>query len=204
MDRKFEVQIFDEVSASRSIISNTLQGTNFIPIFHSTFTATNYDKIQCGSCCCMFRVEPNVGTIDDILAHSLSRNSKHVILYAERPEVVDVVHAMKLGAVDFLDLPFKELLLVASLNSVIIQKESDLEQTIFASSVASRLTRLTIRERNVLEHVLLGSRNKIIAYKLGISQRTVENHRSRVMNKMGANSIADLINIINSASKKDQ
>jgi FixJ family two-component response regulator len=111
---------------------------------------------------------------------------------------------MKLGAVDFLDLPFTELLLVASLNSVIIQKESDLEQTIFASSVASRLTRLTIRERNVLEHVLLGSRNKIIAYKLGISQRTVENHRSRVMNKMGANSIADLINIINSASKKDQ
>ena len=203
MDGKLEVQIFDEASASRSIISNILLETNFIPIFHPTFTSTNYNNILCGSYCCMFRVEPYVSAVDDILTHSLSRNSTYVILYAERPKVVDVVHAMKRGAADFLDLPFKEGLLVASLNSVFIQKESDLEQTMFASSIASRLTRLTIRERNVLEHVLLGSRNKIIAYKLGISQRTVENHRSRVMNKMGARSIADLINMINSVSKKD-
>jgi len=151
----------------------------------------------------MFRVESNVSAIDDILTHSLSINSKHVILYAERPKVVDVVHAMKRGAADFLDLPFKECLLLASLNSVIKQKETDLEQTMFVSSVASRLTRLTIRENSILEQILLGSRNKIIAFKLGISQRTVENHRSHVMNKMGARSIAELINMINSVSKKD-
>ena len=204
MDVKSEVQIFDAVSASRTMISTILQATNFIPIFHSTLSSTNYDKISSESCCCMFRVEPNICAIDDVLAHSLSRNSKHIILYAERPKVADVVHALKQGAVNFLDLPFKEDLLLASLNSIVVQNEADLEQTVFASSVASRLTRLTIRERSILEEILLGSRNKIIAYKLGISQRTVENHRSRVMKKMGVRSIADLINTINSASKKDQ
>ncbi len=201
MDQKIAVQIFDEHPASRIRISSILKTTDFFPVYHPTFTSINYDDTSNSSCCCMFRVKSKISDIDDILKHSLSRNSKYVILYSERPEVIHVVYAMRNGAFDFLNLPFKENELIASLANVTEHKRNEFEKIEFRCSVASKLTRLTLREHSILEQIISGNRNKVIAYNLGISQRTVENHRLHMMAKMEARSIAHLIKMLSALSK---
>jgi len=204
MDKTIAVQVFDKTTTSRVNLSDILCKTEFSPIFHSELTNIDYDARANMPCCCMFRIEPFTSSIDDVLVHSLSKNSKHVVLYAERPQISDVVYAMRQGAFDFLELPFKELEVIASLNRVVDQKRFILDQTLSASSTASRLARLTMRENSILEQIMLGNRNKVIAHNLGISQRTVENHRLRVMSKMEARSTVELLNMVNNLNKIQQ
>jgi len=105
------------------------------------------------------------------------------------------VKAMKAGAVDFVEKPcppdhlleaVRKALARASVESAAANERKDAEQ---------RLERLTDRERDVLALLVAGDPNKIIAHKLGISPRTVEIHRSRLMEKTQAASLADLVRL---------
>jgi two-component system CheB/CheR fusion protein len=114
------------------------------------------------------------------------------IMMTGRGDTSLAVRAMKAGALDFLEKPF----LAEEFESVIsnaFEKLQDANRTIaFATDAAARIGRLTPRQREILQRVLAGEPSKNIAADLGLSQRTVENHRAAIMKKCGVQSIPAL------------
>jgi FixJ family two-component response regulator len=105
------------------------------------------------------------------------------------------VDAIKAGAVDFIEKPFKDQELLDRIHQALDQDRRCRESLEAHHDVEARLASLTPREREVMDLVVDGAANKVIAFRLGLSQRTVEIHRANVMRKMGAGSLADLVRI---------
>ncbi|HVB14994.1 MAG TPA: response regulator FixJ [Stellaceae bacterium] len=115
-----------------------------------------------------------------------------LIVITGHGDVPLAVRAMKAGALDFIEKPFAAEAIVASIDAALARLASGEEDPLMATA-ASRLGLLSPREREVLQGLLAGLPNKSIAYDLAISPRTVEIHRARVMDKMGARSLSELI-----------
>lgn len=108
-------------------------------------------------------------------------------------DVPVAVTAMKAGAVDFIEKPFEEETLLAAIDRAIrLSRESQSRDAEIAET-RRRIEDLTAREREVLICLAQGKQNKVIALELGISPRTVEIHRARVLEKMAARSLSDLV-----------
>jgi FixJ family two-component response regulator len=108
-------------------------------------------------------------------------------------DVPSSVLAMKAGAVDFLTKPFDDEPLLAAVDMAIEKDRAAREARSELLSIQSRLATLTQREREVLQRVVIGRLNKQIAADLGIVEKTIKVHRHRVMEKMGADSLAELV-----------
>jgi two-component system response regulator FixJ len=117
------------------------------------------------------------------------------IVITGQGDIAAAVQAMKAGAVDFLEKPVKEEALIAAIHAATGQARPS-RATQGPDSVTARLAQLTTREHQVLVGVLDGLQNKMIAYHLGISARTVEVHRANVMAKMGARNLAELMRMV--------
>ncbi|HEY7581627.1 MAG TPA: response regulator FixJ [Acetobacteraceae bacterium] len=116
-----------------------------------------------------------------------------VIVMTGHGDVPVAVQALKAGATDFLEKPFDDEQLLSAVNAAIALSQQARDRAAAVADVATRLTTLTPREREVLDRLVAGQPNKTIAYDLGSSPRTVEVHRARVMEKMGARSLAELV-----------
>jgi FixJ family two-component response regulator len=103
------------------------------------------------------------------------------------------VDAMQKGAVDFIQKPFRDQELLDRIREALLTDKERREELEQHAEVKSRLQKLTNREREVFGLVVTGKPNKVIAYELDVSQRTVEIHRARVMEKMEARSLAALV-----------
>lgn len=123
-----------------------------------------------------------------------------VIVMTGHGDVSLAVAAMKAGAVDFLEKPFDDEALLSAIRTALARHASDSEQQARQAAVRSRLAGLSPREREVLQGLMAGKANKVIAYDLGISARTVEVHRANVMTKMQADSLSELIRLALSAT----
>ena len=115
-----------------------------------------------------------------------------VIIVTGHADVPLAVRAMKAGAIDFLEKPFDASALLESVSRALGQTKSHADDQV-DKLAEERFERLTERERQVLEKIVDGHANKVIAFHLSISPRTVELHRARVMDKMEARSVADLV-----------
>ena len=118
-----------------------------------------------------------------------------VIMMTGFGEVPIAVKAMKAGAVDFLEKPLDEEELLTVLSRVLSRSQASLRLSEREEQAAARLSRLTERERDVFDGLAMGKTNKAIALELAISPRTVEIHRARVMEKLEAGTLSDLIRI---------
>jgi FixJ family two-component response regulator len=103
------------------------------------------------------------------------------------------VRAMKEGATDFLEKPFRNSDLLASIEQVLAQDAVKMEDYLYQAGVREKYDSLTPREKEVMEHIVRGLPNKSVAQLLGVSMRTIEAHRGRVMEKMDARSLPDLV-----------
>jgi FixJ family two-component response regulator len=110
-------------------------------------------------------------------------------------DVPQAVDTMKKGAMDFIQKPFKPEQLVSLVVRMLEQARASFAQHQQAASREALLAKLTGREAQVLERIIAGRLNKQIADDLGISIKTVEAHRANIMEKMGANTVADLLKI---------
>lgn len=127
-------------------------------------------------------------------------NDKHsilpIIFVTGHGDVPMAVDAMKEGAVDFIQKPYREEALLEKIEAAL---EQDLEQRKTLDEkqeIIRRIKSLTPREHEIMDRMIEGQANKVIAIELEISQRTVEIHRSRVMHKMGTHSLAHLVRMV--------
>jgi FixJ family two-component response regulator len=119
-----------------------------------------------------------------------------VIFVTAHGDVPMAVHAMQAGAVDFMQKPFNEQALLDRVQQAIQQDRKNREVMRRAEEVRARVESLTPREHEVMELVAEGKANKVIAIDLGVSERTVEIHRARVMQKMQAESLPHLVRMV--------
>ena len=119
-----------------------------------------------------------------------------VIFITGHGDIPMAVEAMQQGAFDFLQKPFRDQDLIDRIQRALTKDEANRAELREKSQVRERLETLTPREREVLNLVTSGKPNKIMAADLGVSQRTVEIHRSRVMEKMHASSLAQLVRMV--------
>lgn len=122
-----------------------------------------------------------------------------VVFLTGKGDIPMSVNAMKHGAVDFLVKPVEEKVLFQALEQAIRRQAAEAATRQGRDSVMARLARLSEREREVLEGVLQGRLNKQIAFDLGIAEKTVKAHRGRVMEKMEAHTIAELVHLCHTA-----
>jgi two-component system response regulator FixJ len=109
------------------------------------------------------------------------------------------VQAMKAGALDFIEKPFDDQVLIDAIDRAIASVEKSSSGADNGSAVRLRFGQLTEREKQVMKGIVAGQANKTIAYDLDISPRTVEVHRANVMAKMQAKSLPDLVRMVLSA-----
>jgi FixJ family two-component response regulator len=121
-----------------------------------------------------------------------------VVFLTGKGDIPMSVHAMKQGAVDFLVKPVGEDVLFQALDQAIKRQAAEAAIRQNRDSIMARLGRLSEREREVLEQVLQGRLNKQIAFDLGIAEKTVKAHRGRVMEKMEAHTVAELVHMCDS------
>lgn len=123
-----------------------------------------------------------------------------VIMLTGHGDVTLAVRAIKAGASDFIEKPFKRLALLAAIEVAFDRNARTGRQRIDAADALVQLAALTARERDVLDGMVLGQPNKLIAYGLGIATRTVEVHRASLMDKLDARSLSDVLRIAFAAS----
>lgn len=118
-----------------------------------------------------------------------------VIVITGHGDVPLAVRAMKAGAIDFIEKPFDDELLLSSILRALEIGQQTRTKAAEVAAAEQMLALLTPRERSVLDQLVKGHSNKIVAYELGISPRTVEIHRAHIMGKMKARSLSDLVRI---------
>jgi two-component system response regulator FixJ len=125
-----------------------------------------------------------------------------MIVITGHGDVPLAVRAMKAGALDFIEKPFAAPAILAGVEAALLRLDAAEQQDPAALAAQAKLGSLSPREREVLEGLLAGLPNKTIAYDLAISPRTVEIHRARVMDKMAARSLSELIRLALAAGLK--
>jgi len=116
-----------------------------------------------------------------------------IVFVSAHADVPTAVNAMKGGAVDFIQKPFDYRQAVAVVRGALQRDAQARERRARREQLAERLAQLTERERGVLQRIIEGKANKVIAAELDISVKTVEAHRAKVMEKMAADSVAELV-----------
>ena len=134
----------------------------------------------------------------DLQKKLLERHSKLPIIFITgHGDVPLAVQAMRLGAIDFLEKPYNDQQLLDNINRALELNRSQNATAVELEEARRKLQKLTPRELEVMDRVVNGAANKVIAAELGLSERTIEIHRSRVMSKMECKSVAALVTVIN-------
>lgn len=119
-----------------------------------------------------------------------------VIIITGHGDVPMAIRAFKSGIFDFIEKPFNDQVLLDCVQRAIEKDRENRTQIMHNADRDALLETLTAREREVLEHVVAGKANKVIAADLGVSQRTVEVHRAKVMEKLKVRSLAELVRLV--------
>jgi two-component system, LuxR family, response regulator FixJ len=147
---------------------------------------------------------PGMSGIDLLRRLRERKISVPVIVITGHGDIPLAVEAMRIGAIDFLEKPFDDEVLIASVKAALRQKEGEVKRHGERAEIEGRLAALSNRERDVLGGLVAGRANKQIAFDLGISPRTVEIYRANLMSKMQAGSLSDLVRMALIAEIVDQ
>jgi two-component system response regulator FixJ len=127
-----------------------------------------------------------------------------VIFITAKSDVPTAVSAMHHGAFEYLLKPFSDDILIDCVRTALLRDRDTRRSISEIAQIRERRDRLAEREREVLAHLVSGASNKTMAFELGIAQRTIELHRSNVLTKMGARSIAQLVRMIMNLERAEE
>jgi FixJ family two-component response regulator len=188
------VFIVDDDDAVRRFLSGLVQSINLrVEVHASAQDFLDAYEPGCPGCLLLDVRMPGMSGLE--LQRELAGQSIDlpVIILTGHGNVPVAVQAMKAGAVDFIEKPFNNELLLDRIQTVVAQSVRADGARTRRNEISNRLKSLTPRERQVFDLVVAGEVNKSIAHHLSISEKTVEIHRANVMNKMRAKSLASLV-----------
>jgi FixJ family two-component response regulator len=160
--------------------------------FGSAAEYTAYPKPDVPACLVLDVELPDINGLD-LQRRIAQGNHPHIVFITGHGDIPSSVRAIKAGAVDFLTKPFKEADLMRGINAALAQDRDARRKRGELAELHRRLSSLTPRERDVLPLVVSGLLNKQAAAELGISQITLQIHRGKIMKKMAARSLAELV-----------
>jgi two-component system, LuxR family, response regulator FixJ len=191
---KAVVHVIDDDEAVRQSLAFLLGTAGFDVRTYDSATAflDNLSNIVAGCVITDVRM-PVISGIELLRRLRKLKHAVPVIVITGHGDVPLAVEAMKIGAADFLEKPFDDEALLASVRSALNAADRDRRREAERSGIESRLSGLSSREREVLEGLVAGQANKQIAHALGISPRTIEIYRANLMTKMQAASLSELV-----------
>ncbi len=193
MSTNGKVFVIDDDPAMRDSLDFLLGSAGFrVQLFDSAqFFIEQLPVLELGCVVTDIRM-PGLDGIELLRQLSAKSAARHlpVIIMTGHGDVPLAVEAMKLGALDFLEKPFEDERLINMIQSALSQHESGSKGE---AEMAARVASLTTRERQVMNGLVTGQSNKIIAREYDISPRTVEVYRANVMTKMQAGSLSELV-----------
>ncbi len=195
MNKSLLVQILDDDDAVRDSLSILLRGAGFAVRTHGC-AKTFFEEYRSDETGCVLidmRMPDATGSEVQERIGRMDNDKVPIIIITGHGNIRMAVNAMKRGAIDFLEKPVDPQTLVDYVDKAVKRREYELREQGKANEAQAKLGVLTPRERDVLKHLIAGRPNKIIARELGLSPRTVEIHRARVMEKTGAGSLPRLV-----------
>lgn len=189
------VHVVDDDAAVRNSLRLLLEASGFAVETHASATAFLAAAPGLAGCVLTDVRMPEMDGLD--LQRRLREHgvSLPVIVMTGQGDIPVAVQAMKAGAVDFLEKPLDLDRLLAAVRGALAQSRRLREASLTAAEAAGRLAALTPREREVLDLLVEGRPNKGIANALGASPRTIEVHRARIMEKLQARSLPELVRL---------
>lgn len=193
--------VVDDDDAARQSLRALLEFSGYRVNAYSSAEACLDDTPSSGKCLITDVRMPGMDGLE--LQSELTRRGIPipVILITGHGDVALAVNGMKAGALDFVEKPFEAAVLLNSVERALAVGMHAESASAAESSALEKLALLTRRERDVFNKIVAGLSNKVAAYELGISSRTIEIHRGHIMKKMNARSLADLTRISCAAPK---
>jgi FixJ family two-component response regulator len=190
-----EVAIIDDDFTQRNGLARLLQSVGLAASAYESAEAFLDDPPANPGCILTDMRMPGMSGLQ--LQHELASRDVRVplIVLTGHADVPAAVRSMKAGAFDFIEKPCSPQLLLETVQDALRQAEQVRRQAEEGRAVRERFASLTPRERQVMGLVVDGRSNKVIAARLKLSEKTVEFHRAKVMTKMGAESVADLVRL---------
>jgi two-component system response regulator FixJ len=196
MSSKAKVYVIDDDEAMRDSLDFLLVSADFnVTLFE---TALNFLDALPGldfGCVVSDVRMPGLDGIELLKRMKAANSPFPIVIMTGHGDVPLAVEAMKLGAADFLEKPFEDDRLIGMIEAAIRQAELAAKSEAVTLDIAARIATLSPRERQVMEGLIAGLSNKLIARDYDISPRTIEVYRANVMTKMQANNLSELVRL---------
>jgi two-component system, LuxR family, response regulator FixJ len=196
MPDRGRVYVIDDDEAMRDSLNFLLDTANFkVTLFETALAFLDaLPSLEFGCVVSDVRM-PGLDGIELLKRMKAGHSTFPIVIMTGHGDVPLAVEAMKLGAVDFLEKPFEDDRLVAMIETAIHRAEPAARSEALTQDIAARIASLSPRERQVMDGLIAGLSNKLIARDYDISPRTIEVYRANVMTKMQANSLSELVRL---------
>ncbi len=196
-ETEYTVFIVDDDAAVRDALEMLVKsvGLSVKTFEHGQAFLDQYEPADAGCLVLDIRM-PMMGGLE-LQQELRNRNSSLPIIFITgHGDIPMAVKAVKDGAVDFISKPFRDQELLDCIQRAIRDLDEKQDRNLFRSTITTNLAKLSPREKEVMDMVIEGKANKVIAMDLNLSERTVEVHRSHVMEKMQTRSLAKLVQMV--------
>jgi two-component system response regulator FixJ len=195
MSHKGNVYVIDDDPAMRDSLDFLLGSAGFkVTLFE---TAADFLDVHTGlrfGCLISDVRMPGIDGMDLLRRLKANASPMPVIIMTGHGDIPLAVEAIKLGALDFIEKPFEDERLIRMIEAV-LQQNPNAKSGVISAEIASRIASLSQRERQVMDGLVAGLSNKLIAREHNISPRTIEVYRANVMTKMQAHNLSELIRL---------
>jgi two-component system response regulator FixJ len=196
MPHRGKVYVIDDDEAMRDSLNFLLDSANFnVTLFESALRFLEALPNLAFGCVVSDVRMPGLDGIELLKRMKADQSRFPIVIMTGHGDVPLAVEAMKQGAVDFLEKPFEDDRLIGMIEAAIRQAEPNLKSEALTQDIAARIASLSPRERQVMNGLIAGLSNKLIARDYDISPRTIEVYRANVMTKMQANSLSELVRL---------